>query len=225
MELTHFGHAALRIVSDGTTILVDPFITQNPFLNHADELVETLAADFIIVTHPHADHVGDTLAIAQRTGATIVVLADTHYEFLATNDLPVIAPNFGGEVQLTPTIKIKFYPAWHAVTTDGHASMSAGFALTIEGKLLYFAGDTGLYYDLKLVALRQPVDMAFLPIGGYYTMTQDDALIAASFLTAAHVLPIHYDTFPKIKADVTRFIADLPDGVGFKPAIGQPFNF
>lgn len=225
MEITHFGHAALSIVSDGTTILVDPFISQNPFLSHGDELATSLAADYIILTHSHEDHVGDTLAIAQRTGATVVVLADTPIQFLTGKAIPVMAPNFGGEVQLTPTITVKFYPAWHAVTTDDRASMSAGFALSVEGKLLYFAGDTALYSDMKLVALRQPVDMAFLPIGGYYTMTQDDALIAASFLTAAHVLPIHYDTFPKIKADVARFIADLPEGVGFRPAIGEPFHF
>lgn len=225
MEITHFGHAALRIVSGETTILVDPFISQNPMLHNGNELVATLAADFIIVTHPHEDHVGDTLTIAARTGATVVVLANTHYSFLSSEKFPVIAPNFGGEVQLTPTITVKFYPAWHAVSTEAHTSMSAGFALYVENKLLYFAGDTALYSDMKLVALRQPVDMAFLPIGGYYTMTQDDALIAANFLTAAHVLPIHYDTFPKIKADVARFIAGLPDGVGFKPAIGEPFKF
>ncbi|MCT6893197.1 MAG: metal-dependent hydrolase [Bombilactobacillus mellifer] len=228
MKITYFGHAAFQIKLDnGCTILFDPFISQNPFTKTE---VKMLNPNYIVLTHAHYDHLGDAIAIAHQSNATIVAQTD-FANVLATTEKVKVYPNlnFGGTFN-GPNFKLKLYPAWHtdAMNYQGiplPMGVAAGFALMAEGKLLYDAGDTGLFTDLKLVARKQPVDLAFLPIGGSFTMDAEDAAVAAEFLQARKVIPIHYNTFPAIKADPKAFIKSLKSGVGELPKVDQEFQF
>lgn len=228
MKITYFGHAAFQIkLNNGVTLLFDPYLSQNPF---TEIKVRELSPDYIVITHAHFDHLGDAVAIAQQSGATIIAQTDLA-QVLAASEKVQVYPNlnFGGTFK-TPEFQLKLFPAWHtdAMTYQGlplPMGVAAGFALTTEGKLIYDAGDTGLFSDLKLVAQKQPVDLAFLPIGGSFTMDAEDAVVAADFLQAKRVIPIHYNTFPAIKADPEAFCQSLAPEVGLIPKIDQEFSF
>ncbi|WP_439425922.1 metal-dependent hydrolase [Oenococcus alcoholitolerans] len=230
MKITYFGHSAFQIKTGNTTILIDPFINDNPFTKVRSE---DLDPDFIILTHAHFDHVGDAFEISRRTGATIITQTD--FAEYINDHLPEAkgaraqGVNFGGTFY-AEDFSAKMYPAWHTDALDFKGNLmpvglAAGFALTIENKLIYDTGDTGLFSDLKLVALKKPVDLALICIGGHFTMDADDAVIAADYLQAKKVIPIHYNTFPPIKADPQEFVGKLNDGVGLLPKVDQEFVF
>ncbi|BDR59604.1 metal-dependent hydrolase [Xylocopilactobacillus apicola] len=228
MKITYFGHAAFQIkLNAGKTILFDPFISENPFTKVTPE---KLNPDFIVLTHAHADHLGNAIEIAKRTKATIVAQTDFAHVLARTEGVAVIDYlNFGG-TYYGPEFQLKLCPAWHTDAMDYQGiplpmGVAAGFALSAEDKLIYIAGDTGLFSDLKLVARKQPVDLAFLPIGGSYTMDSSDAALAAEFLKAKKVIPIHYNTFPPIKADPIEFQQMLPQGVVELPNVDEEFDF
>jgi L-ascorbate metabolism protein UlaG (beta-lactamase superfamily) len=207
MDIRFLGHAAFELTHEGTTILVDPFLTGNP---KAAATPDELGADCILLTHGHADHLGDTVAIAERTGASVVAIVELARELAADlGDGQVFDPNLGGTVTFDWGW-VKLVPAWHTSTTpNGTVSTPTGLLINVGGKTVYHLGDTALFGDLRLVAERADgIDVALMCIGGHYTMDRHDAVVAAEWLGATTVIPCHYNTFPPIETDVEAFKAD-----------------
>ena len=200
MQLTYFGHSCFLATIGGTRVLFDPFIRPNPLAKDVD--VDAIEADFILLSHGHGDHIADAEEIAKRTGAKIVAIAEVAGYFGAKG-LDGIGANLGGKVKL-PFGTVHFVAAAHSSSfPDGsYAGVPVGFVIkTTEGQTLYFAGDTALTYDLKLIGERHKVDVALLPIGDNYTMGITDALVAAEWAGTSEIIGMHYDTFPVIAID------------------------
>lgn len=199
MKITYYGHASLGIEVNGTNIIVDPFISANELAKHID--VNALKADYILITHAHGDHILDVETIAKNTGATIVSNAEIagYYEAKGFKTHPM---NHGGSWQFDFG-KVKYVNAIHSSSfPDGsYGGQPGGFVIEADNKNVYIAGDTALTYDMKLISMRNPLDLAILPIGNNFTMDVDDATIAAEFLEVTTVLGYHYDTFGYIKID------------------------
>jgi L-ascorbate metabolism protein UlaG (beta-lactamase superfamily) len=206
MQITFLGHAAFALEHDGKTVLVDPFLTGNP---KAAAAAGEVAADAIFLTHGHGDHLGDTVDIAKRTGATVVAIVELAGELSEAGVENVMDPNIGGTVDLG-WVSVRLTPAWHTSTTPGGTvSIPAGLVIELGGKRIYVLGDTGLFSDLALPAARGHIDLAIMPIGGHYTMDRFDAVAAAALVKADQIIPAHYDTFPPIETDVQAFKTDV----------------
>lgn len=206
MKLTWFGHAAFQMYDGQHTVLIDPFLTGNPS-NTVD--AGSLNPDTILLTHAHNDHVGDTIDIARRTGATVVSTFELG-EWLGKQGVDnAIAANHGGTVEF-PGGSVKFTPAWHTSSyemDDGTVvapGVPAGLVIRFGDKTTYAAGDTALFLDMQLIAEEQ-LDVALLPIGDHFTMGPDDALRAVTMLRPGVVVPCHYNTFPPIEQDAEAF--------------------
>jgi L-ascorbate metabolism protein UlaG (beta-lactamase superfamily) len=208
MEIKFHGQSCFEINDGETTVLTDPFLKPNNPV--AVATAEEVKADVIAISHGHADHVADLIPVAQRTGAQCVALVEIANWLGEQGVENVSDPNFGGTVSYDWGW-IKFVPAWHTNTLpDGTAiGNPAGLLINIGGKTIYHAGDTCLFGDMKLIAERNPVDIALLPIGGHYTMDREDAVIAAKFVGAETVIPMHFNTFPPIQTDASAFKADV----------------
>src|SRR6202011_2815313 len=202
--------------------LFDPFLTGNPKAAVAADRVQPT---FILLTHGHGDHVGDSVAISKRTGAPII----TTYElanWLGAQGAATVAMNHGGWGQF-PFGRVRFTIAFHSSSTieEGgrplYLGEPAGVVLQTEGKVIYHAGDTALFSDMRLIGEDAPIDLALLPIGDYWTMGQKDAAKAVEFLQPRNVGPIHYGTFPAINSDPQEF-AKLAQGKGGKVHILPP---
>jgi L-ascorbate metabolism protein UlaG (beta-lactamase superfamily) len=215
MKIQFLGHAAFALEHDGKTVLVDPFLTGNP---KAAASADEVAADAIFLTHGHGDHIGDTVDIAKRTGATVVAIVELAGELSESGVADVKDPNIGGTVDLG-WVSVRLTPAWHTSTTPkGTVNTPAGLVVEMGGKRIYFAGDTALFSDLALPAKRGHIDLAVIPIGGHYTMDRFDAVVAAELIKADQVIPCHYDTFPPIETDAQAFKADVQNA-GFAEVI------
>jgi L-ascorbate metabolism protein UlaG (beta-lactamase superfamily) len=193
MKITFYGHAALGIEVAGKHILVDPFISANPKASHID--VNSLPADYILVTHAHNDHTLDVEAIAKRTGAVIVSnaeIADVYAKY-GFKSHPM---NHGGSWTFDFGT-VKYVNAIHTSSfADGtNGGNPGGFVVESEHKNIYIAGDTAVTMDMKLIPMRTKLDLAILPIGGNFTMDVDDAIIASDFVECDKILGYHYDTF------------------------------
>jgi L-ascorbate metabolism protein UlaG (beta-lactamase superfamily) len=212
MKISYHGHSVVKIETKGKTILIDPFINGNEL---TDLKVENEKPDVIVLTHGHNDHVGDTVELAKKNNS-LVIAPNELATYLSWQDIDTHPMHIGGAYEFDFG-KVKFTQAYHGsgfVTDDKeiiYMGMPAGVLLMLEGKTIFHAGDTGLFSDMKLIGERHPIDLAFLPIGDNFTMGPEDAAIAASFLKAKKVVPIHYNTFPPIKQDPQKFI-DLLDG-------------
>jgi L-ascorbate metabolism protein UlaG (beta-lactamase superfamily) len=206
MEIKFLGHAAFAIEHEGKTALIDPFLTGNP---KAAVSADEVAADVILLTHGHSDHIGDTVAIAKRTGATVVAIVELAGELAEEGVENVVDPNIGGTADLG-WITARLTPAWHTSTTPkGTVNTPAGFVIEVGGKRIYDVGDTGLFSDLALPSKRGHIDLAIVPIGGHYTMDRFDAVAAAELIKADQIIPCHYDTFPPIETDAQAFKSDV----------------
>ena len=221
MEIRFLGHAAFSLSDGGTTLLVDPFLTGNP---KAAASADEVDAGAILLTHGHADHFGDTLDIAKRTGAPVVAITELAGEIGEElgGDHQVFDPNLGGTVEFDWG-SVRLVPAWHTSTTpNGTASVPAGLVIGVGGKVVYHLGDTALFSDLKLVGERDKVDVALMCIGGHYTMDRHDAVKAAGLIGATTVIPCHYDTFPPIETDAEAFRSDVESKTSSNVAVLQP---
>ncbi len=197
--LTWYGHATLGLDTGGFKLLIDPFFSDNP---SASMGAGSVSADFILVTHGHDDHVGDTVAIAKRTGAMVISNFEIAGWFNRQGITKTHAQHLGGGFQ-HPFGYLKFTMALHGscLPDNSYGGNPAGFLLTtLDGKKIYLAGDTGLFGDMKLIG-EEGIDLAVLPIGDNFTMGPDDALRAVKLLTPRHVVPIHYGTFSVIEQD------------------------
>ena len=206
MDIRFLGHACFEL-SDGagTNVLIDPFLTGNPRAAvSADELHPTT----ILLSHGHADHFGDTISIATRTGAEVVTTTEMAHE-LGEDGVTARDTNLGGTEEFEWG-SVKLVPAWHdSRTPKGGSNVAAGVVVDFKGTVVYHLGDTALFSDLSLVGRRRAVDVAIIPIGGHYTMDRHDAVDAADFVGAKTIIPCHYDTFPAIETDAGAFQVDI----------------
>jgi L-ascorbate metabolism protein UlaG (beta-lactamase superfamily) len=199
MKITFYGHASFGIVVGGKHILVDPFISANPLAAHID--INTLQADYILVTHAHGDHIIDAEAIAKRTNAVIVSNAEIA-GYYAAKGFQAHPMNHGGSWNFDFG-RVKYVNAIHSSSfPDGtNGGNPGGFVIEGEHKNIYIAGDTALTMDMKLIPMRTKLDLAILPIGDNFTMDVDDAIVASNFVECDKVLGSHYDTFGYIEID------------------------
>ncbi|MET4106404.1 metal-dependent hydrolase [Hymenobacter sp. UYP22] len=196
MTLTYYGHACFLLEAGGSKVLFDPFIRPNPLAKDVD--VDAIQADYILITHGHGDHVADAEEIGKRTGAQVVAIAEIAGWF-EQKGLKTVGMNLGGTLHL-PFGSVTMVAAAHSSSLpDGsYGGVAAGYIVKAEGKTFYFAGDTALTYDMKLIGERHKLDLAILPIGDHYTMGVDDALVAADWVGASKIIGMHYDSFPVI---------------------------
>ncbi len=200
MKITYYGHSCFTIETEGKTILFDPFISPNELAKGID--VDSIPADYILISHGHMDHIADAVRIAKRTGATVV----SNWEIVqwlnnqgVTNTHPM---NIGGH-WFFDFGKVKCVTAVHSSSLpDGtYGGNPMGFLLETSEGNVYYAGDTALTMDMKLIGDYKLIDVAFLPLGNNFTMGIDNALIAAGFIRCEFIIGMHYDTFGYIKID------------------------
>ena len=209
MKLSFHGQSTIYFEANGKKVIVDPFITGN---GQSDLDASTLKVDYIILTHGHGDHFGDTIELANRNHATVIGSAELGDYLTTYHNVENVRPmNIGGKAEFDFG-KVKFVQAFHSSSlTDENGvpvylGMPMGLILEIEGKTIYHTGDTGLFSDMKLIADRHPVDVCFIPIGDNFTMGIDDASYAInSFIKPKISVPIHYDTFELIEQDPNKF--------------------
>ncbi|MFD1851890.1 metal-dependent hydrolase [Oceanobacillus bengalensis] len=222
MKVSYHGHAVVKVETANHTILVDPFINGN---GACDLDASKVKADVILLTHAHNDHVGDTLEIAKRNDA-LVVAPNELANYLGTKGLNVHPMHIGGSREFNFG-KVKFTQAFHGSSyteEDGtvvYGGMPGGILLTAEGKTIYHLGDTALFSDLKMYGEMHDIDLAFIPIGDNFTMGPEDALVAADWVKAKVVVPIHYNTFPVIEQDPNDFVSKVKTGEGKVLEIGE----
>ncbi len=218
MEVRFLGHACFTLSDGDTTVLIDPFLTGNP---KAAISADDVSATTILLTHGHADHIGDTVAIAKRTGAPVVAIVELANE-IGEDGVDVHDPNLGGTVKFDWGW-VKLVPAWHTSTTPkGTVNTPAGLVIQVNDTIVYHLGDTCVFSDLELVRKRTPIDVALMCIGGHYTMDRTDAVDAAELVGAKTVIPCHYDTFPPIETDAQAFKSDVESATRSDVVVLEP---
>ena len=231
MEIKFHGHSCFELSEGETTVLVDPFLKpNNPAAVHSGEEVEPT---HIAISHGHADHMADAVPVAKRTGAHCVAIVELANWLEGQGLENVSDPNLGGRVDFDWGW-IKLVPAWHTNTLPGSEEApfsaehgivigpAAGLVIKLGETTVYHAGDTCLFSDMKLIAQRSDIDVACLPIGGHYTMDRRDAVVAAEFVGAGTVIPMHYDTFPAIETDAEAFKAEVEDKTSSQVVVLKP---
>jgi L-ascorbate metabolism protein UlaG (beta-lactamase superfamily) len=215
VDIRWLGHSAFELKSAGANVVIDPFLSGNPSAAVGPDEVEP---DVILLTHGHVDHIGDTVDIAKRTGATVVAIAELANE-IGGQGVDVLDPNLGGTVKFDWG-SVKLVPAWHtAVSPSGTPHTPAGLLIFTGDRVIYHLGDTALFSDMQLIARRgDPVDLALVPIGGHYTMDRFDAVTAVEFINPAEVIPCHYNTFPVVQTDAQAFKQDVQNA-GFSQVV------
>jgi L-ascorbate metabolism protein UlaG (beta-lactamase superfamily) len=224
MKLTWHGHATIGIETSekstpgGHHLLVDAFFSGNPA---AAVSADAVAADYILVTHGHGDHLGDTVAIAKRTGATVISNAEICH-WLSAQGLKTHAQHIGGGYP-HPFGYLKLTLALHGsdLPDGANGGNPCGFLLTAEGKRVYLAGDTGLFGDMALIG-DEGVDLAVLPIGDNYTMGPADALRAVRLLRPRRVIPIHHNTWGLIAQDAAAWVRHVNEDTGARALLLRP---
>jgi L-ascorbate metabolism protein UlaG (beta-lactamase superfamily) len=231
MEIKFHGQSCFELSEGETTVLVDPFLKpNNPAAVHTAEEVEPT---HIAISHGHADHMADAVPVAKRTGAHCIGIVELA-EWLKGQGVDAISdPNFGGTVEFDWGY-VSIVPAWHTNTLPGSEDApfsaehgivlgpAAGLVIKIGETTVYHAGDTCLFSDMKLIAERSDVDVFLVPIGGHYTMDRRDAAVAAGFVGAPTVIPMHYDTFPAIEADAEAFKSEVEEKTSSKVVVLKP---
>lgn len=218
-KVTWYGHAAMDLETDGFDVLVDPFLSGCPTAAVSPEEVNP---NFILLSHGHGDHLGDTVSIAKRTGATVISNAELS-DWLDNQGLKTHAQHLGGGYN-HPFGYLKLTLAIHGsgLPDGSYGGNPAGFLLTTnDGKKIYLACDTGLFGDMRLIG-EEGIDLAVLPIGDNYTMGPDDALRAVKMIEPKDVIPIHYDTFGVIAQDADAWAERVENETSTKVHVIKP---
>ncbi len=203
MKLKYFSHSAFQITTgNGKKILIDPFLSGNPTAPVKPDEVD---ANYIILTHAHGDHLGDAFSIADRCGSMFICVNELA-EYVKAKGYNAHNMHIGGGYDFDFG-RVKFTIAHHgSMTPDNtYAGEPAGVIVSADGKNIYHTGDTGLFYDMKLIGEMMPIDYMLLPIGDNFTMGIDDAVKAAELTNPKTAIPMHYNTFPVIQADPNEF--------------------
>lgn len=216
VTLTFHGHSALSLNVNGVKLLVDPFFSGNPL---AKTKAAALNPDYILLTHGHGDHVGDTIAIAKRSGATVIANFEIVSWVENQGHHKTHGQHIGGGWN-HPFGHVKFTPALHgSMLPDGSdGGMPGGFLLTVGGKRIYISGDTALFSDMALIG-RAGLDLAVICIGDNYTMGPDDSILALDYLKPRQVVPCHYNTWPVISIDVAAWAARVAAETTSQPLV------
>ncbi|HVZ84961.1 MAG TPA: metal-dependent hydrolase [Terracidiphilus sp.] len=210
-RVTWLGHATVLIqTAKGTTLLVDPFIEHNPRYPKGYTLPEKI--DYILLTHGHGDHINDAVPVAQKYNSTVVAIYELAAYIGGKGVANTIGMNLGGTVQLgdaaATMVEAKHSAAAQDEQGTHYVGVATGFVLTIyDGPVLYLAGDTNVFGDMKLIAELYNPEVALLPIGGHYTMGPKEAALAVKLLGAKTVLPLHFGTFPPLKGTPAELAA------------------
>lgn len=231
MEIRFHGHSCFELSEGEATVLIDPFLKPNN--PAAVATAEEVEPTHIAISHGHADHMADAVPVAKRTGAECVAIVELAKWLEGRGVESVKDPNFGGTVSYDWGY-IKLVPAWHTNTLPGSPDdpfsaehgvpigPGAGLIVKVGGTTVYHAGDTCLFSDMKLIAQRDEIDVAILPIGGHYTMDRHDAVLAAEFVGAATVIPMHFDTFPAVETDAQAFKAEVESKTSSQVVVLEP---
>lgn len=215
LKLTYYSHSAFGLDDGKTSLIIDPFLTGNPA---APVKAKDVKVDYVILTHAHGDHLGDGLEIALRNGATIIAVNELA-NYCIEKGAKAHNMHIGGGYSF-PFGRVKFTIAHHgSAAPDGaYTGNPAGVVVTIDGKSIYHSGDTGLFYDMKLIGEMNPLDVALLPIGDNFTMGIDDAAKAVELLNPKIAIPMHYNTWPVIAADPMEFVSKV-EKKGYKARV------
>jgi len=203
VTVTFHGHMCVELEGDAGKVIIDPFLSGNPL---ADCGPEDIDADAILLSHCHADHLGDTIAIAKRLEIPVIGTLETT-NYVKDQGVDVHAMHIGGTHRFDFG-RLRLTPATHGNSTPEGVSlgMACGFVLDFDSEVVYFSSDTGLTLDMKLLdGITETVDLAILPIGGNFTMDVADAVLAVEFINPRYAIPVHYDTWPVIEADPMEF--------------------
>lgn len=222
MRVTFLGHAGF-LIEGSVNIVIDPFISGNPL---AKNKAGDIKADLILVTHGHGDHLGDTVEIAKKTGATVVSVFELA-TYCGRNGAQAHGMHIGGS-RMFNGVKIKLTPAWHGAGFGaGDSPMEylgnpCGFLINMDGKTIYHSGDTGLFGDMEMIGTRNAIDIAMIPIGDNFTMGPEDALEAVKMLKPKVVIPMHYNTWPLIEQDPDKFKSEVEKATGSRVKVIAP---
>lgn len=202
MKYTYYGQSCFLLETETHKFLFDPFITPNPLAEGID--TSLIEADYILVSHGHGDHVADLAALAKQTQATVIAIPEI-VGWLAEQGIEKVHPmNFGKYHFDFGAVRMVWATHSSGLPDGSYGGNPAGFVLSTGGKQVYYAGDTGLTIEMKLLADLYKLDYAIMPIGGNYTMDTEDALIAAGFINCEKVIGVHYNTFPVISIDTGK---------------------
>jgi L-ascorbate metabolism protein UlaG (beta-lactamase superfamily) len=203
MKLKYFSHSSFQITTNsGKKILIDPFLDGNPT---SPAKAADVDAEYIILTHAHGDHIGDSFSIAKRCGSSFICVNELA-DYCKSKGFEAHNMHIGGGYDFEFG-RVKFTIAHHGSMTpeNSYAGEPAGVIISIDGKNIYHTGDTGLFYDMKLIGEMTPIDYMLLPIGDNFTMGITDAVKAVELTSPKVAIPMHYNTFPVIKADPNEF--------------------
>jgi len=219
VKLTWYGHACFLIDTGDARILTDPFLSGNPL---APIDPDNIRINYILVSHGHGDHLGDTVAIAKRTGATVISNFEIH-NWLAKQGIEKVHPQHigGGFNYLWGRVKLTIAHHGSGLPDGSYGGNPCGFLFYIQGKKIYHACDTGLFYDMKLIG-EEGIDLAMLPIGDNFTMGPDDALRAVKLIQPAQVVPIHYNTFDVIRQNADAWAERVEKETSARARVMKP---
>ena len=209
MRVTFYGNATVSLQHDGVCLLVDPWFAGEPWFRpnpYTPSFPEGLRPDLLLVTHGHGDHLGDAVGLSQRSG--VPILAPRELSMYCTRQGATASGGQPGGTTPFEWGSVKMVQAIHASATGPNyenVGLAVGYVIRVGGKVIYHAGDTALFGDMKLIGESASIDLAFLPIGGYFTMDVEDALRAVRLLHPRVVVPIHYGTFPPMTGDPHHF--------------------
>ncbi|HOK14362.1 MAG TPA: metal-dependent hydrolase [Candidatus Kapabacteria bacterium] len=217
LKLTYVSHSTFILEDGQNTLIIDPFFTGNPT---ATISIDSVKPNFIVLTHAHGDHLGDALSLAKKHDALIIAVNELA-NYCAANGCKAHNMHIGGAYNF-PFGRLKFTIAHHGSSTNDGQYMGepAGVLINMGGNLVYHTGDTGLFYDMKLIGELNPIDILLAPIGDNFTMGIDDAVQATKFVDPKLVIPMHYNTFPVIEADPNEFKSKV-EKIGKKCVVMQ----